>query len=65
MKTNAGGLDRALRVIAGIALIALTLTGVIGAWGWLGVIPLLTGAMGFCPIYPILGINTCPMKSKA
>lgn len=65
MKINAGGLDRALRVIAGIVLIALTLTGVIGVWGWIGVVPLLTGAVGFCPIYPILGINTCPMKSKA
>ena len=62
MKMNAGGLDRGLRVVAGLALIALTLTGVIGAWGWIGIVAVLTGAVGFCPVYPLLGINTCPMK---
>jgi len=62
MKMNAGGLDRGLRVVAGLALIALTLTGVIGAWGWIGIVAVLTGAVGFCPAYTLLGINTCPMK---
>jgi len=62
MKSNEGTLDRALRVIAGLALIGLTLSGNIGAWGWIGIVPLLTGALGICPIYSILGLNTCPMK---
>jgi len=62
MKMNAGGLDRGLRVVAGLALIALTLTGVIGAWGWIGIVAVLTGAVGFCAAYTLLGINTCPMK---
>jgi hypothetical protein len=62
MKMNAGGLDRGLRVVAGLALIALTLTGVIGAWGWIGIVAVLTGAVGFCPAYMLLGLNTCPMK---
>ena len=59
MKKNVGGIDRILRIIAGIALIALTLTGMIGVWGWIGVVPLATGLMGFCPLYPLLKINTC------
>ena len=62
MKLNVGGLDRALRIVAGLVLIALAATGTVGAWGWIGVVPLLTGAIGFCPIYPLLGMNTCPMK---
>lgn len=62
MKTNEGSLDRIARVIAGLALIALTLTGTIGAWGWIGVVPLLTGILGVCPAYIPFGINTCPMK---
>lgn len=62
MKCNAGGMDRALRVIAGLVLIGLAATGTVGAWGWIGVVPLLTGAIGFCPAYTILGVNTCSMK---
>ncbi len=64
MKTNEGSIDRALRVIAGLVLIALTLTGVIGVWGWIGVVPILTGLFGWCPAYAVLGINTCPMKAR-
>lgn len=64
MKANEGGLDRALRVIVGLALIALAVSGQIGVWGYLGVIPLATGALGFCPVYTLLGINTCPVKSS-
>jgi len=62
MKTNEGTIDRALRVIAGLILIALAATGTVGVWGWIGIMPLLTGVIGFCPAYTILGINTCPMK---
>jgi hypothetical protein len=62
MKLNVGGIDRILRIVAGLVLIALAATGTVGAWGWIGVVPLLTGAVGFCPLYPLVGMNTCPMK---
>ena len=62
MKTNEGTIDRALRVIAGLALIGLTATGTLGAWGYIGVVPLLTGIIGICPAYSIVGLSTCPMK---
>jgi hypothetical protein len=62
MKTNVGGIDRILRTVIGLALIALTLTGTIGLWGWIGVVPLLTAALGFCPLYTVLGFSSCPMK---
>jgi hypothetical protein len=63
MKTNEGTIDRALRIIAGLALIALAATGTVGAWGWIGIVPLATGLLGWCPAYTLLGINTCPMKT--
>ena len=59
MKVNVGGTDRLLRVIAGLVLIGLTLMGIIGAWGWLGLILLATGIFSFCPAYSLLGINSC------
>jgi hypothetical protein len=62
MKTNEGTLDRGLRIAAGLALIALAATGVVGLWGYIGVVPLLTGAAGLCPVYTLLGINTCPAR---
>ena len=65
MKTNEGGIDRILRIVAGLVLIGLTLNGNIGVWGWIGVVPLATGALGWCPLYTLLGINSCPMKSKS
>lgn len=65
MKINEGGMDRVLRVILGIGLIALTLTGTIGAWGWIGVVPLATGAIGLCPLYSLLGLSTCPLRKSA
>ena len=64
MKTNEGTIDRALRIIAGLALIALATTGTVGAWGWIGIVPLATGLLGWCPAYTLLGLNTCPMKSE-
>ncbi|MDZ7864263.1 DUF2892 domain-containing protein [Acidovorax sp.] len=64
MKRNEGTIDRAVRVIAGLALIALAATGTVGAWGYIGVIPLLTGAIGLCPLYSLLGINTCPVHRR-
>jgi hypothetical protein len=62
MKTNEGNLDRALRVIAGLVLIGLAATGTVGLWGYVGVVPLLTGAVGYCPLYSLLGLSTCPVK---
>ncbi len=62
MKSNVGSLDRVLRIVAGIALIAMTLLGTIGPWGWIGVVPLATGLLSVCPLYSILGLSTCPMK---
>jgi hypothetical protein len=64
MKTNEGTLDRALRVAAGLLLLALMFTGTIGAWGWIGIVPLATGAIGWCPLYTALGLNTCGMKKS-
>jgi hypothetical protein len=64
MKNNEGGLDRSLRVGAGLVLIALAATGHVGLWGWVGIVPLATGLMGWCPLYTLLGWNTCPMKSR-
>lgn len=61
MKLNVDGIDRILRIVAGLVLIALTLMGTIGVWGWIGVVPLATGAFRFCPLYTALGFNTCPM----
>ena len=65
MKSNVGSLDRMLRIVAGVVLIALAATGTVGAWGYLGIVPLVTGAFKFCPVYPLLGISTCPMQDKA
>ena len=62
MKANVGTLDRSLRIAVGLVLIALSLAGVIGLWGWIGVVPLATGIFRFCPAYPLLGINTCKVK---
>ena len=60
MKTNEGVIDRSLRVVVGLVLIGLAATGKVGMWGYIGVIPLVTGAVGMCPIYSLLGINSCP-----
>jgi hypothetical protein len=64
MKANVGTVDRVVRIVAGLALIGLTLAGQIGVWGWIGVVPLVTGIFTFCPAYAILGLNTCPMHGK-
>ena len=64
MKLNVGGIDRIARIILGLVLIALTLSGTIGVWGWLGAVLLATGLLRFCPLYPMLGLSTCPMSAK-
>lgn len=62
MKVNEGTIDRVLRVVAGLVLIGLAASGTVGMWGYIGVVPLLTGLVGMCPAYAIFGISTCPMK---
>ena len=62
MTRNEGNVDRALRVIVGLVLIALVFVGPKTPWGWVGLVPLITGLVGMCPIYALLGINTCPRR---
>lgn len=63
MSMNEGVLDRVIRIILGIVLIALAVTGRWAPWGWVGVIPLLTGIVGFCGLYQLIGIKTCPAQT--
>jgi Protein of unknown function (DUF2892) len=63
MKSNVGGIDRVLRIVIGLALIALAVTGTVGAWAWIGVVPLATAALGYCPLYSVLGFSSCPVRS--
>ena len=62
MTKNVDGIDSTLRILIGLALIAGAATNTIGMWGYLGVVPLLTGLIGWCPPYAILGFNTCSLK---
>ena len=64
MKCNVGGIDRILRILVGLALIALAATNTVGVWGWIGVVPLLTGIFKFCPAYTLLGLKTCSLSQK-
>lgn len=61
-KTNEGTLDRAFRALLGIGLISIVFVGPQTPWGWLGVIPLATSLMGWCPLYAMLGMNTCGVR---
>lgn len=62
MKANVGSTDRAIRIAAGLALIGATLLGLIGAWGWIGLIAVATGLFRFCPAYLPFGIRTCQTR---
>jgi hypothetical protein len=64
MKLNVGGIDRILRILVGLGLVAWAALLGGPVWAWIGIVPLATGAIGFCPVYPILGMNTCPMKKE-
>ena len=55
---NVGNVDRLLRIVLGLVLIGMTLAGSIGAWGWLGIVPLLTGVVAYCPLYRVCGFST-------
>lgn len=59
MKANVGGIDKILRILLGLALVAWTLFFQGPPWAWIGVVPLATGLFNFCPVYRLLGINTC------
>lgn len=61
MKINVGGIDKILRIVVGLALIAWALMGG-PVWAWVGVVPLATGAIGWCPAYNLFGLNTCPTR---
>lgn len=63
MTQNVGGIDRILRIVAGLVLISLVFVGPQTPWGWIGVIPLATALIGWCPLYVPLGISSCPRKS--
>jgi hypothetical protein len=62
MKKNVGGIDRVLRIVLGLGLLSMTIVGPQTMWGLVGVVPLLTGLVSFCPLYPMLGLSTCPLK---
>ncbi|CFX46721.1 conserved protein of unknown function [Candidatus Filomicrobium marinum] len=65
MKCNVGGIDRAIRALVGVVLISLVFVGPQTPWGWVGLLPLATAIIGWCPPYTLLGINTCqPRASK-
>ena len=63
MKQNVGNIERALRVIVGLGLISMVFIGPQTVWGWIGIVPLATGLMGWCPPYALLGINTCRVRN--
>lgn len=63
MTKNIGGIERIVRIVAGLILIALAATGTVGLWGWLGLVPMATGLIGWCPPYSLLGINTCQNRN--
>jgi len=62
MKSNVGGIDKILRIVVGAGLIGATVAGVLPVWGYIGIVPLATGLMGWCPAYTLLGIKTCPAQ---
>ena len=62
---NEGTIDRALRVVFGLVVLSLVFVGPQTAWGWVGLVPLVTGLVGFCPLYSILGINTCSIRQNS
>ena len=60
---NVGTIDRVLRIVVGLALISIVFVGPQTPWGWIGVVPLANALIGYCPLYSLLGIKTCPTKN--
>jgi len=61
---NVGGIDKVMRIVVGLALVSLVFVGPKTAWGWIGMVPLLTGLFNFCPLYSVIGLNTCKKCAK-
>jgi hypothetical protein len=64
LPVNEHPVERGLRIALGLALVGLAATGTVGAWGYVGVVPILTGLVGSCPLYTLLGFSTCPLKAQ-
>jgi hypothetical protein len=64
MKTNEGAIDRVVRVIVGLGVLSLAFVGPQTPWAYVGVVPLVTGLIGWCPLYAVLGFNTCPVRNR-
>ena len=62
---NEAKIERVIRVVAGVGLLSLVFVGPQTPWGWIGVVPIVTGLIGSCPLYTLLGISTCPMKETS
>ena len=62
MTVNEGPVDRIIRVVAGVVLLSIVFVGPQTPWGWIGVVPLITGLIGWCPAYSLFGVNTCRVK---
>jgi hypothetical protein len=65
MKANEGTVDRIFRVVIGLALLSLVVVGPQSLWGLVGLVPLLTGIVGFCPLYKVVGFSTCPIAKRS
>jgi hypothetical protein len=65
MTRNLGGIDKGLRIAAGLVLLALGWLGPLGWWGLVGLVPLATGLVGSCPVYGLLGLHTCPLARRS
>jgi len=65
LKVNEHPIERAIRVLVGAGLVAASVTGRLGAWGYIGVVPILTGLMGTCPLYTLIGVSTCPVRKTS
>lgn len=64
MPQNEGTIDRVLRIVAGAGILSLAFVGPQTPWAYIGLVPLITGLVGFCPLYSVLGLCTCPVKAK-
>lgn len=62
MTRNEGTADRAIRIVGGLLILSLAFVGPKSAWGYLGIIPIITGSLGYCPAYSLFGINTCGIR---
>ena len=65
MTRNVGDIDKGMRIVAGLVLLALGWFGPLGWWGLIGLVPLATGLIGNCPVYSLLGLNTCPLDKRS